>query len=275
MGAVNGALVRVFDVLFLPFARLHPWWGMVFISLLSGLFMLWVFKRFSNQRAIRRTKDRIKAHLLEFRLYKDSPSATGRAFGLILIQNLRYLSLTLKPLLVMIIPLVLILAQLNARFGCRPLRTGESVLLKVRTTTGVDLLRTEISLGSSPGFVVETPPLRIEEEREIDWRIRAASPGRHEIAVRLGGETVSKSLDIGKSGLNALSPRRPGAGFFDALLNPAEKPLPRRSPAASVEIVYSDFRFSLFGPPLHWLLVFFVLTLAFGLGLKGLFKVEI
>lgn len=275
MSAVNSALVKIFNVLFLPFGRLHPWWGMIFISLLTGLFMLFVFKRFSNQRSIRRTKDRIKAHLLEFRLYKDSPSATGRAFGLVLLHNLRYVSLTLKPLLVMIIPLVLILAQLNVRFGYRPLAPGETAILKVKTQPGVELLGTDISIGSGEGFLVETPPLRIEDEHEVDWRIRAASPGRHDISVRLGDAAISKTLDVGTSPLHTLSPRRPGGGFFDVLLNPAERPLPRRSRAAGVEIVYPAYRLSLFGLPIHWLLAFFVLSLAFGMGLKGLFKVEI
>jgi len=275
MGAVNGALVRVFDVLFLPFARLHPWWGMVFISLLSGLFMLWVFKRFSNQRAIRLTKDRIKAHLLEFRLYKDSPSATGRAFGLVLLRNLRYLSLTLKPLLFMIIPLVLILAQLNARFGSRPPEPGEAVLLKVRTAGGINPLQADITVDSGARLNVETPALRIEEEREVDWRLRAVSVGEGSVTIRLSGEAFSMCVRVGPSRLKAAPPRRPGRSFFDALLNPGEPPLPRGSKLASIEIAYPPQRLSLFGLRLHWLLPFFVLSLAFGLGLKGLFKVEI
>ncbi|OGD27248.1 MAG: hypothetical protein A2Y56_03040 [Candidatus Aminicenantes bacterium RBG_13_63_10] len=275
MGAVNSALVKIFDVLFLPFARLNPWWGMIFISLLTGLFMLFIFKRFSNQKAIRLTKDRIKAHLLEFRLYKDSPSATGRAFGLVLLQNLRYLSLTLKPLLVMIIPLVLILAQLNVRFGFKPLEPGEAVLLKVGTAEGVNLLQADITVEPGARCAVETPPLRIEEERQVDWRLRAVSPGGGEAIIRLGGETFSKSIRVGSSRLKPLSPRRPGRSFFDALLNPGEKPLPRGSILASIEIAYPQQRLSLFGLPLHWLLAFFVLSLAFGLGLKGIFKIEI
>lgn len=275
MGAVNGVLVKVFDVLFLPFARLHPWWGMVFISLLTGLFMLWIFKRFSNQRAIRLTKDLIKAHLLEFRLYKDSPSATGRAFGLVLLRNLRYLSLTLKPLLVMIVPLVLILAQLNARFGSRPLEPGEAVLLKVRTAEGINPLQADITVDPGARLAVETPPLRIEEQREVDWRLRAVSSGGGSVTIRLSGEDFSKSIQVGPSRLKAVSPRRPGRSFFDALLNPGDKPLPRGSKLASVEIAYPPQRLSLFGLRLHWLLAFFVLSLAFGLSLKRLFKVEI
>ncbi len=56
---------------------MNPWAAKVFISLLTGLFMLLVFKLTSNQAGLQRTKDRIKAHLLEFRLFKDSIGATS------------------------------------------------------------------------------------------------------------------------------------------------------------------------------------------------------
>ena len=39
----------VFSVLLWPFRMLAPIWGLAFISVLTGIFMVWVFGRVSNQ----------------------------------------------------------------------------------------------------------------------------------------------------------------------------------------------------------------------------------
>jgi hypothetical protein len=44
MGLVNAVLGKIFDVLFFPFQSLNPWAGMVFISLLTGLLMLAIYR---------------------------------------------------------------------------------------------------------------------------------------------------------------------------------------------------------------------------------------
>lgn len=274
MGAVNSVLNTLFDLLCAPLARLNPWWAMAFLSLLTGLLMLLVFRFTSNQQGIRRTKDRIKGHLLEFRLFKDSLGVTLQAFGNILVQNLRYLGHALKPLLVMIIPLLLILAQLNARFGYRPLRPGEQVLLKVKLIRGTNPLSLDMSIVPSSGIAVETPPLRIEEESEIDWRLRAVEPGRHSMVLRWPGQSVVKTMDIGPPGLSPLAPRTTNREFFNQLFNPADRPLPKGVPLDSIELMYPGRSLRFLGMNIHWLLAFFVLSLIFGFSLKGLFKVE-
>ena len=57
---------------------------MMAVSLLTALLMLFVFQLTSNQAGIRRAKDRIKAHLLELRLFKDNMRVTLWAQGGIL-----------------------------------------------------------------------------------------------------------------------------------------------------------------------------------------------
>ena len=79
MGLINRLLGSLFDLLFLPFRSLNPWAGMIFISLLTGLLMLLIYRWTSNQAGIRRVKDKIKAHLLELRLYKDNMGVTMKA----------------------------------------------------------------------------------------------------------------------------------------------------------------------------------------------------
>jgi len=138
MGIVNSVTGAVFDVLFLPFRSLSPWFAMGFISLLTAFLMLWIFKLTSNQEGIRKAKNAIKAHLLELRLYKDNMRVSLRAQGRILAANARYVACNAKPLAVMILPLLLILAQLNLWFGAAPLETGRPAVVKVGLAAGTD-----------------------------------------------------------------------------------------------------------------------------------------
>ena len=121
IGILNAAVGGLFDALFAVLGRLGPEASMAVVSLLVGLFMLFIFKRTSNQAGIRRAKDRIKAHLLELRLYKSDFGQTMRSQGRILAANGRYFLHALKPMLVIVVPILLVLVQLDARFGARAL----------------------------------------------------------------------------------------------------------------------------------------------------------
>jgi hypothetical protein len=273
IGTLNLALGALFDVLMAPFRRIGPGAAMMSISLITGLLMLWIFKKTSNQAGIRRAKDRIKAHLLELRLYKDSLGQSFRSQGGILAANGRYMAHALRPMLVMIVPVLLILIQLNLWFGAAPLKTGESAIVKVKLAPGQSALATDIVLTAPAGLTVETPSLRIEEDREIDWRVRADSSGRHLLIFRLDGRDIAKSLVVEGPALSKVSGMRTrgvGGEFF----NPGEKALPKDAPILSIEIGYPPRRLPFLGLRLPWLVAFFVLSIVFGFALKGVFKVE-
>ena len=275
MAFLNSIIGKVFDILLLPFRSLNPWAGMAFISLLTGLLMLFIYRLASNQAAIRAVKSRIKAHLLELRLYKDNMGVTMRAQGRILGANLRYLALNLKPLLVMIIPLVLILAQLNLWFGAEPLAPGRPALLKVKLNPDVDLLATEFSVEAPPEVVVQTPPLRLEEPKEVDWRIQPVSAGRFELGVKVGERVYRKKVTVAGRSLEKVSPLKVQSNLLDEALYPGEKPLPDDGQVQSIEIIHPAKKLPLFGLRLHWLLAYLGLSIIFGFALKKPFRVEI
>jgi uncharacterized membrane protein (DUF106 family) len=275
MQVVNLVVNRLFDFLFLPFRSLHPWLGLIFISLLTGLLMLFIFKWTSQQAGIRKVKDKIKAHLLELRLFKDSLDVTLKAQGQILRANLRYIAYSAKPMLVMLIPLLLILAQLNAWFGYRSLDVGEAALLKVKLESGTNPLELEWKLESPPALAVETPALRIEQETEVDWRIRPQEAGEFNVTLEMGVHDVGKTVLVGGRRLSRISPLRVKHSLWDEFLNPGEKPLPAALPIKSVEVTYPPRRLNFLGIRLHWLIAYFALSIVFGFALKRPFKVEI
>ena len=56
---------------------------------------------------------------------------------------------------------------------------------------------------------------------------------------------------------------------------PAEDPLPASAPIESITVDYPDAEVSLFGWGLHWIIVFFVLSIVFAFALRNRFGVTI
>jgi uncharacterized membrane protein (DUF106 family) len=282
MWIFNSAFGKIFSLIFFPFRGMSPWVGMILISWLTALLMLFIFRFTSNQAGIRRVKNKIKAHLLELRLFKDSLRLSFKAQGNILRYNLKYISYSTKPLLVMIIPLVLILIQLNVWFGYEALTPGQETILKIKLAEGYDPLETKLALEPSSGFKIQTPPLRIEEEREIDWRLQAREKGVHDLTFIVNGQRLTKKLAVTQKPLSKISTLKVRRSFVNELLNPGEPPFPKNSPIKAIEVKYPVKDMKLFGWGIPWLLgipswliVYFVLSIILGFVFKGVFKVEI
>ncbi len=274
MWVFNSLFGKAFEVIFYPFRSMSPWVGMCLISLLTALLMLFVFRLTSNQQGIRRVKNKIKAHLLELRLFKDNLGLSLKAQANIFRYNLTYIGYSAKPLLVMIVPLLLILIQLNFWFGYQSLSPAQKTLVKVKLDESHDPMAIDISLAASLGLDVETPPLRIEEEREVSWRIRPSRNGLHELTLSVNGQKVTKKVAVGAKPLARISPKKV-RDFLDELFNPGESPLPRNLPLKTWEVVYPPKKMNLFGWHIHWLIVYFVLSIIFAFAFKGVFRVEI
>ncbi|MBN2245998.1 MAG: hypothetical protein JW755_09145 [Candidatus Aminicenantes bacterium] len=275
MWIFNSFLQKIFDVIFYPFRGMSPWVGMIVISLLSVFLILFIFKHTSNQTGIRKVKDKIKAHLLELRLYKDNLSISLKAQGNILRQNSKYIAYSAKPMLFMIIPIILIIAHTNFWFSYASLEPGQKTLVKVKLKENYDPLETDIRLEPSPAYVIETPPLRILEENEIDWRISALETGEHDLVFSVAGNNLKKSLSVQASPLSRISPVKLQKNFIDELINPTESPIDENLPIKSVEILYPTKNMNFLGLGIHWLIVYFILTIILGFSLKSVFKVEV
>jgi len=131
MRYMNAALTAFFDFLLTPFNSLDPFWTLMILSLLAGVLMLLIFRSTSNQAKIKEVKDKMKAHLLEISLFKDSPAIILSAQKNLLLYNAQYMKYALKPMLYMILPISMMLIHLDGWFGYRPLKVGESAIFSV------------------------------------------------------------------------------------------------------------------------------------------------
>jgi hypothetical protein len=252
-----------------PFSGHNAMLSLVPLSVLVGVGMLWVFRRTSNQEAIRKVKARLLAHLYEMRLFVDEPLLVWQAQRGLIAANVRYIGLMLVPVLVLSAPLILILAQLECFYGYAPLAPGQTAIVTVQMKgTGVGLTP---ALRGPEGIVVETPPVHVDDGRQISWRIRALRPLAGNLQLVFPDETVEKSVRAGR-GPQYLSERRVSSAF-DLLRYPAERRL-AAGPVDWIELRYSPATVHALGLDLHWLIWLLVLSMVSALLLKQRFRVS-
>jgi uncharacterized membrane protein (DUF106 family) len=283
VATLNQILRTIFDLVLAPFAGLPALVGLVLVSLITAIGMLLVFKVTSNQEKLAEVKRRIHACLFEMRLFNDDLRAILRAQLEVLRHNVTYVRLSLVPLVWMIVPLMLLLAQLQFHYAYEGLTPGQEALVKVALAEnwadapGVPdgaAQRPPAGLEVPGGLTVETPAVWLPALREIDWKIAAESWGDYEIGVSLGDATYTKSVVVART-LQRRSPFRLARGFWNQLLYPAEDPLPESAFIESITLVYPDARVNLFGWGVHWIIVFFVLSIVFAFALRNRFGVTI
>jgi uncharacterized membrane protein (DUF106 family) len=272
----NRAISSFFDLVISPFKTIDPIWSLALFSLLIGIIMLIIFRYTSNQQKIRETKSKIRAYIFELSLFKDEIGIVLSAQKNIFIYNLKYIKYALKSMLFMMVPLVLILIQLESWYGHRPLKPDESAIVSLKLREGGHTL-SDITLKAGEGIIVETPPLRIPEQNEIDWRIRARETGDHDLTFNVPGEEIRQKVIVSEKGLVQVSrlASASASGFTDTLLNPALRHLPGDSQVEQIKIDYPAMSIEIYKWHVHWLVIVFVLSIVFGFALKGLFRVEI
>jgi len=249
-----------------PLATLAP------ISLLSGIGMLWVYGRVSNQEAIRRTRKRLNAALYELRLFADEPGLVFRAQKDLLAGNIRYLALMLLPAVILTIPMVLLLAQLDAAYGRKPLTPGQAAMVTVQLSGPMDASAPRPVLEAPDGVSVETGAIRQLVEGRLSWRIRPTRPVAGTLRIVFPELTLEKSIEA-RPGLRYLSARRVRP-LLDQLLYAGENRLPPGR-ADWIEVGYPSAEVKFMGIGLHWLIWFLVLSLASAWLLRKRFRVTI
>jgi len=174
-------------------------------------------------------------------------------------------------------PLVLVIAQLQFHYGYEGLRPGATTLLKVdlepdAVPAGV---RPQASLDLPPGLRAETGEVWMPAESQLAWRLTAESEGDFELGVAVdGAAAVTKTVRVTDRTVR-LSPIRVDRGFLSQLIYPAEPPLPPGSLIRAIHIDYPDREVSVLGLGMHWMIPFFVLSIAFAFALRGWLKVTI
>jgi hypothetical protein len=257
-----------------PVAVLPGWLSATLVAAVTGVLLLVVYKHTSNQRAIKRVRDDIKAHLLALKLFKDSASVAVRAQGRILLGAARLFLLSLVPMAVMVVPVVLVLGQLSLWYQQRPLRVGEDAVVTVRLNGDAEAPLPEVVLEPSAAVETTVGPVRLLSERAVCWNVRGRENGTHRLVFRVGGQAAEKALAVG-DGFMRVSARRPARALSEDLLwYPAEEPFGPDSAVRSIDVEYPE-RPGWTSGTHSWMIYWFVVSMVAALCFRRALNVNV
>jgi hypothetical protein len=242
------------------------------ISLVIGLVMVIVFGYTSDQKAIHRAKDQLKAHLLALRLFQDQIQVVLRSYGRIVLATGRYLRLAFKPLLFVIVPMTFLIVQLDRYLGSVPLSAGQSFLVKARMDDADSL--NQASLQLPDGLTGTSPAVHVPAESEVAWRVVAEKAGEYVVHVQVADQLFAKRVIVG-SGMPRLSSIRLRGKFWERIFVSAEPALPDNKFVDAIGVQYPARNITFAGVEWNWIWLFFLLSLASGFLFKSVLGIEI
>ena len=265
--------VNIVSIPLLKWIGLVPGWlSNTIISAIVGVLLLVIFKYVSNQKEIGKVKDSIKANMLALKLFKESIVVTFKIEAQLFKSAALLLLYSVKPVLVMILPVLLILAQLSMWYQQRPLHIEEEALVTVQLNNDVSTALSSATLKPATYIEITMGPVIISSKNQVFWKIKALEEGSHKVIFDVESNPFEKELAVG-NGFMRISPVRPGYRLLDIIQYPAEPPFPPDSIVESISIDYPDRNEHLSGTD-SWVIYFFAASIVFALLFKPVFKVK-
>lgn len=165
-------------------------WTLIPVSIVYGLAAVLLLRRFSNEASIHRTVNRMIAHIMEFRLFLNSPALILRAQRDLFRENLHLLRLILLPCVILAAIFIILFPPLDAMYGHAPLRVGERSVVTAQ-------LSGDALLEAPAGIEVETPAVHAVHDRQVSWRVRPLGRTSGELRVRYPGGELTRQVVAG------------------------------------------------------------------------------
>ncbi len=229
MDAIQRFITASFDLLLQPLEWVGMEFALIVVSGVFGVLALLIFKHISSQASIRRTKDLIKGHMIEIRLYQDDLGLVTRAIGKVLWHNMRYVCLNFGPFVPLAIPFALVAGQLVARYAFDPMPVSEAAPLELAGGGNTLSLawsgNEDVRVSFPEGVVAVSPLTQVAEQGRAFQEFVVSAPGHHEITLERAGVSTTKHVWAGERPVEghrypAIQPLR--TSNWEQILWPAE-----------------------------------------------------
>lgn len=277
MELFNQAATYLFSLLLYPVSKLDPVWGLATVSLVAGVLLAALYGKISNQRALKAVKRGITVGMFESVLFRHDLRTSLTAQAMMLWGGIKYFALAIPPIAVLMVPSILILAQLNLRYGANPLTPGEPAILTM-TVANEDIL---FEADAKPsGAISLTPPIRDLDSLQVSWRIEPKQSGSpHEtlqpaVLLSVAGSSAEQPIYVG-SRPTTLPTELHASPLWQFLYPGGSVPEALKKSVKAISVGYPEASFALAGLHAHWLMLFLCISLAAGFVASKVLGIEI
>ena len=271
--SINQILTLITDYILFPFNSVAKLWGLLFLSVLGGVILLLFYGKVSNQKAIKRVKRKIMASLFESVLYRQNLRLCLKAQWQMLLGGIKYFAIAIPPILVLMIPCVLMLAQMNLRYESDGLIQDKATLLKVKVDQVEKIDSVELKYSDN---VDVTPRLRDLENKEVVWRLTPKDENNIDVTVSVAGTSEEYQQNIVVNDPSAKHViNRFVKNPFEALLYPGNKKIQDDAVISEIVVEYPGVSYKWLGIKWHWLVLFLVISIISGLFASKIFGVAV
>jgi len=275
MQLIGDIITFIFDVFLFPFKTIPSFWGLLFISVISGIWMILIFKAVSNQDKISRIRKKMGGQVLGILLHVNNPGTVFKFAWKLILSNFYYLWLILMPMLVIALPFILTYAQLEARYSTIPFAEATKPVTITLRYSGSMPLRDDFHAEGS-NLTVLDPVIMIDTLKEVSFDILPES----DADICLYSVSLSDiNFPIGRirEGNEAIVSRGFDRNqFWNHLLKPwVVSPEISNAGPASGYFALPAIRFSIFGWYWSWLAVFLVFSSFSAFGGAVVFKIKV
>ncbi|RUL82529.1 hypothetical protein [Tautonia sociabilis] len=238
----------------------YPYWTLILLSVAAGIVLVRLYGWISSQEKLARVKREIFANLLEAVIYRHNVALSLRAQARMLGGGAKYFTLAAPPLVILLVPCIFLLGQMNSLVGYDPADPGKPLTVSLNVKDGeADIFNAVLKVQDAE----VSPPLRIPSEQRVMWRVVPEDPGAHPMRLLLPDvdAALAASLEVGTRTQGFVN--YSSTWWLYRLLYPSSIDLPEA--VSELEISYSEAEYSLLGMRMHWVVVFALVSLLAGL----------
>lgn len=271
--SINFVFTNVATFAYGVFSFIPKSWGLLLLSFVAGVLLLLLYGKVSNQKGLKRVKDRIYSYVLESVLFRHDIRTALAAQGRMFVLAGVYLGHALPALLVLAIPCIILLAQMNLWYGYLPLQMQGETVLTARLADSAQLQ--QVQLETSPNVEAVTPALRIAEQKVVQWRIKMNTTDQGYLTLKVGDSGQKETIPVIGMNHTGSIPTGRYSDWWWSLLYPGQQSLSETSGFEELSLRYPEQDYPLLGVNMHWIFVFLIISIVAGLIGSKLFKVEI
>jgi uncharacterized membrane protein (DUF106 family) len=184
--------MSILDPILGPLLNINPTLAIAIISLVISIFITFAYKYLTDQKLMKNLKEELKQIQKKMKDYRDKPEKLMSIQKEAMEKNMKYMSHSIKPSLITLIPIIFLFGWLNANLAYLPLEAGNEFTLEVFTARN-----DEINLEILPEGIEIINSVNHTTDKKAIWNLKGEE-GEYTARIVFNEQEYETDLIIGE-----------------------------------------------------------------------------